>query len=160
LHVLFLDYDFVVWDVVQADLEKLSIYCSHFFILQSDRKVTDKVVFGSYHIVCLDLFTFKQILELHKLSHADQSFKDLAKVSGYREWVLRVGKKGKRNAPFFLKFVNTELISDKKQSYEHFVLLCKLYSEVDDINFDWDFDRKNDKVVHSFTLYNTLKERH
>lgn len=93
-HVLFFDYDSHELEQVIGDLQFLqnTFKLSHAYIFELDRE-------KSFHAIILDKFSASKAYSILREANSDQGHREsIKKVRGH-EWLLRAGKKGKRNAP-------------------------------------------------------------
>lgn len=100
-HVLFFDFDDINLDVLKEEIKFLQkkYKLSDFYIWEMDRP-------NAYHAVCLDTFCLQDAYEILSRSGADQSFINAPRNLPFREWTLRIGKKGNRNPPKYLCLVH------------------------------------------------------
>lgn len=96
-YVLFADYDNLELAAVVSELKFLQKKhgLSDFFIFKTDRD-------NSFHAVCLDCLSMGEAYSILKETSCDFAFINSIKRLKTREWVLRLTKKGCREAPAYL----------------------------------------------------------
>ena len=103
-YVLFHDYDDLSLPDVLEDLKFLQerFKLSNYYVFQ----IPDKS--NSFHAICLDTFTISEAFEIQKSSCCDLAFINSIKFLKSKEWILRVGKKGNRAEPEFVKILESK----------------------------------------------------
>lgn len=93
-YVLFHDYDNLDLASIVNELKFLQkkFKLSAYHIFKLDRE-------NSFHAVCLDTFSMAEAYEIQQQTSADQAFIHSIKNLQTREWILRLGEKGKRSPP-------------------------------------------------------------
>lgn len=158
-HVLFLDYDGVSREVVDLDLRRLSDYCSHFFVFRTFEEKDDLGVYGNYHVICADKFSYGGVHDLLKLAHVDRKHRNMVNNTRYRAWVLRSSGKGSRSRPEFVEFVTGKVgFHECFQSSAHVQYIKNLYPETNEFinGLNWNNDSSNELTM---TTYLTNKEK-
>jgi len=111
-HVLFIDIDDANWNWVMRRIKEMQFYF----------KLSDVHVFvtkpRSFHIVCLDKFTFGEIIDIQRWFDVDltKQYQRFAVLRGY--WVLRISKKYNRSVPIYYDTIRSEY-EEREQSYGH-----------------------------------------
>jgi len=125
LHVAFLDYDNIVDELLIEELRFLQeeFEMGNFHVIKTNTKAR--------HVICLDVFTFAEVLQIVRFSGCDLMFKRAPRINEYRCWVLRFAKKGKRNAPDYLYAVESPYEGKNLQSQSHANYLAKFGIEID-----------------------------
>lgn len=148
-YVLFHDYDNLDLKTIIEELQFLQkkFNLSNYFVFELDRE-------KSFHAVCLDTFSLSEAYEIQKTTSCDLSFIHSIKNLRSKEWVLRIGKKGKRDYPKFIKTIKGE-VNSRIKSNAHGLFLVKFGVPENDVfkqlNSWWD----NNKKI-SFIKYNTF----
>jgi len=110
-YVIFCDYDDLALNEIVAELqfiqEKFAL--SDFYIFKLDRE-------NSWHAVCLDKVTLAQCWEILHVTSCDGAFVNSVKNLNTRKWVLRIDKKGGRNAPKFELTIHSPFQSKTKSN--------------------------------------------
>lgn len=134
-HVLFIDYDDCPLWLIKQDYERLQ---EQFNLPQGYLFYTKlNGDFGNFHVVCLAKFLPKQIYDMLSTTHADVNFVSMLKRNKYRNWILRIGNKRRKERPFFMSMIG-ENINTKIISKPHLTLLKKLYPEIKHPNWKTD----------------------
>lgn len=122
--VPFFDYDCILWDFLIQELKYLqtTYLLSDLYIFKSSQKP------NSYHVMGLDRLTFKEWLQVLSDASVDDRYRTMPLVD-YKSWVLRIGKKGKSNAPKLINILKSPYSVGKK-SQGH-ALFLKLHHKVD-----------------------------
>lgn len=157
-HILFLDYDDTCKWVVEKDIERLienNPYITPFYIFTTKEEKIDGELIGNYHVICLQKFTPHEIVNLQLMTHCDSAYSTMPLRKPFRAWVLRIGKKCKRDRPKFLDIIMSKNYNEHTVNNEissaHLDLLSKLYRlpKIEYLNQD------NLKVIYK-TIYETL----
>lgn len=119
-YVLFHDFDKNDFESIVEELKYLQkkFKLSTYYIFELDRK-------DSFHAVCLDTFTLCEAYEIQKQTSADQAFVHSIKNLQTREWILRLGAKGKRAPTKFKCAVQSKFIDKHIKSSAHSDFLIK-----------------------------------
>jgi hypothetical protein len=101
-YVLFHDYDDLSKNDVIEELKTLQsrFHLSDYYLFKLGKK--------SFHAVCLDKFSLSDAFEIQKQTSCDSAFIRAPLCLGMREWVLRIGKKGERSEPKFIKKIRSD----------------------------------------------------
>lgn len=130
LHIPCLDYDNIVDERGNEDrlTEELSF-------LQEEFEIGNFYVFKTRdegrHAICIDAMRFVDVLEIVRFSSCDALFKRAPRINEYRCWILRISKKGDRDAPKYLYTVESPYEGINLQSRAHAKLLLKYGVKVD-----------------------------
>jgi hypothetical protein len=118
-YVLFHDYDNLDLPSIMAELSYLQkrFHLSNYYIFKLDRE-------NSFHAVCLDTFALNEAYEIQKQTSCDLAFVHSIKNLQTREWILRIGKKGTREAPKFATVVLSKF-DEREKSFAHKEFLAK-----------------------------------
>lgn len=110
-YVLFHDYDNLDLASIIQELQFLQkkFHLSNYYIFKLDRE-------NSFHAVCLDTFPLAECYEIQKQTSCDLAFIHSIKNLQTREWILRIGKKGNRDAPKFATVVPSKFCEHVKSS--------------------------------------------
>lgn len=137
--VLFIDYDNILYRIVQDELQYLmeEYNLSPFYIFTSEEE-TDEYgeLYGNYMAICLTKNTYKKIVEMQNQLHCDAAYKSVPLIYRFKTWVLRLGNKGKKSGPEF-----KEVIGDLKKEYKqdvsqaHLTALQKIYPQIPSIKY-------------------------
>lgn len=125
-HVLFIDYDDVPLWLVRQDYERLQ---EEFGIPKGYLFTTKEGEFGNFHVICLAKFFPKQIYDMISITHADVNFMSMPLRNKYRNWILRIGVKRRKNRPKFVSFIGKKIFKGNV-SNAHLKLLEKLYPSI------------------------------
>lgn len=120
-HIIYLDYDRVEADVIEAEIEELQelFVLSDFYMFKTG---------NGYHAVCFDivpLYIFKRILDN---SSVDPKFRNMPMIVGKRMWTLRFSKKDNKR-PEFIKDIPSKY-SLYKKSKAHINFFEHIYPEL------------------------------
>lgn len=139
-HVLFIDYDNVPRWLVEQDY---SILQQSFDILPAYLFCTKETNFkgdliGNYHIICLQKFYPREVYKMLSITHADTNFMSMPLRRVYRDWVLRISTKRRRERPIYLGLLGSLKNLDKEVSKPHLDFLNKIYplDKIDYQNLD------------------------
>ena len=126
-HVLFIDFDNIPLWLVKQDYQRLqdkfNIPSGYLF---STKQEGD---FGNFHVVCLAKFNPKEIYDMISITHSDVNFMSSPIRNKYKNWILRIGAKSRKQRPKFLSLIG-EGINKTIISKAHLTLLKKLYPEI------------------------------
>ena len=144
LHVLFLDYDNIVDEILTEELRYLQeqFVLGNFYVLETRNK--------GRHAICIDALRPRDQKEIVDFSSCDLMFKKAPRINEYRCWVLRYAKKGKRDAPKYKYTVESQYEGKNLQSRSHAEHL---------LNFGVTIDLKNPYGIEAIEAqtYNTGK---
>lgn len=137
LHVLLLDFDKTLKDVVYSDIANLTkrFNLSSFYLLTTGEKVLEeclngqKTIIGNYHAVCLTVNSPKKTCEIMGYANIDENFRDSTLRKASKSWVLRLGNKKGSGKPKFLEIIGNENL-DREISTAHKKLLTKFFPEI------------------------------
>jgi hypothetical protein len=121
-YVLFHDYDNLELNDVVEELKFLQkeFGLSDYYIFKLDRE-------NSFHAVCLDTFNISKAYDIQKATSSDLAFIHSIKNLQTKEWILRIGGKGNRNAPKFLMSINSKNNDLHLKSSAHKDFLIKYF---------------------------------
>lgn len=134
-HVLFLDYDFKVYDFVKEELEFLQerfklgpIY----LFSSSNDKNEGGVRFGNYHAICLDKMNLREIRAIQRESSTDRLYQGMTDRSIYGSWAIRTFPKlsaGKevKGKPIYCETIGAKDHLKNPSSSGHQLYLIKHY---------------------------------
>ncbi len=150
-HIICLDYDGVDKNVVLMDIMMLKkiINPTLVFLLTTHEEKDEFGLCGNYMVVILNKYFFREVEQINRLTHSDSIHRKLANKSRYRSLVLRITKKGERDAPKLLKV--WQFKGKGECSYAHYLLFKRLYKfKIDKakVNFD-------KYTTTTLTYYNT-----
>lgn len=136
--VLFIDYDHILFRIVEDELNFLmSKYnMSPFYIFKTHEETDENgEVFGNYLAISLTKKTFKEVIDMQDLLHCDAAYKKIPLLYRFRTWVLRMGKKGEKKSPEF-KCIFGDLSKEYDQdvSEAHLDILKELY-QIPDVKY-------------------------
>lgn len=143
-HIIFMDYDEFPFEEVLDELRDIQkeYDLSDIYIFQMDRE-------NSFHAICLDKFGARPAMKLLGSTNTDRAFQLSPTAFKNREWVLRLGGKGKRGPPEFLCLLKGK--GKREKSLAHAQALKEWYDI--DIEIDKLFDNYNNGV--RYIVYNT-----
>lgn len=113
--VIFMDYDNILFRLVESELKYLmeEYNLPPWYVFFSEKSIDPNgEVYGNFLCINLCKKTFKEVIEIQNLTHADPAFKKIPTLYRFRTWCLRLGGKGKKNPPKFYK-----IIGDNKKVY-------------------------------------------
>lgn len=134
-HILFLDYDFKVYDFVKEELEFLQdkFNLSPFYLFSSSNDRNESGVrFGNYHAICLTKMTMREIRAIQRESSTDRLYQGMTDRSIYGAWAIRTFPKlsaGKevKGSPIFCECIGIERGLDNPISSGHLIYLMRNY---------------------------------
>lgn len=132
-YVLFHDYDNLDQEAIEQELKFLQdkYKLSDYYLFKLDRE-------NSFHAVCLDTFSIRKAYEIQRATSCDLAFIHSIKRLQSKEWILRWGKKGERDAPEYVKTISSRHRKHKRSS-AHGVFLKKMSVPVKMYNKkEWD----------------------
>ena len=137
--VLFIDYDNILFRIVEDELKYLmeKYNLSPCYVFTSEEETDDYgELYGNYMVVCLTKKTYKEIIEMQDQLHCDAAYKNIPLIYRFKTWVLRLGSKGKKLGPKF-KTVIGDLSKEYNQdvSQAHLTALEKIYPEIPKIKY-------------------------
>lgn len=143
-YVIFLDYDDMTYTEVVDEAHRLieDFHLGDFYIFSLDRP-------DSYHAICCTKLTVQKCQDVINASSADQAFKQAPRFFKRNRWILRIGKKGKRDAPNFE--IRIHGYKDQPEAIGHLLFLKDYYGA--DVNLAND-NPNNEKV--QFINYETF----
>lgn len=145
LQVIFMDYDHTKLENLENEVKGLQNYfkLSHAYVFKNDKE-------NSYHVVILDKLPMLEVFNILKNSSIDFAFLNAPKYSFYREWALRISKKGEnRQEPVFLKVIKS-IFDEREISTAHKLFLMKYY-EVPVLKYK----KEDGNTVLEFVKYQT-----
>jgi len=148
-YVLFHDYDSLELSDVVEELKALQqiFQLSEYYVFELDRE-------NSFHAVCLDKMHMASAYKIQQTTSCDLAFVHSIKRMKNKEWILRIGSKGKRDAPKHL-FTLPSNHNLSIKSLAHAKLLEKMGVKIDWEKGRWDL---NSKVgIVKYTTANRLK---
>ena len=83
------------------------------------------------HAVCIDALRFRDVKEIVDFSSCDLMFKKAPEINEYRTWVLRYGKKGKREPPQHMRSITSLHEGENLQSRCHAKYLLNFGVEIE-----------------------------
>ena len=129
--VFFADYDNILYRIVQDEIRYLmeEYDMPPFYVFTTfEDKDCNKEVYGNYIIICLKKQTFRKVIEMQKELHCDQAYKQIPLIYRFKTWVLRLGNKGKKNAPKFKEVIgNLNKTYNQEVSNAHLQALQGIY---------------------------------
>jgi hypothetical protein len=137
--VFFIDYDNCYFSLIQDEIRYIQekydmpiFYCFTTF----EEKDEQGNLFGNYLLICLGKKTFKEVIDIQEELHCDQAFKVIPKINRFKTFCLRIGKKGKKDAPKF-KCVIGDLAKPYPQdvSQGHLEALQTIYKDLPIVNY-------------------------
>lgn len=137
--VLFLDYDNILYRIVEDELKYLmeEYNLSPFYVfISKESKDRNGETYGNYMAVCLKKNTFRQVIQMQNELHCDQAYKRIALVYRFKTWVLRLGPKGKKGKPIFKEIIgNLDKSYSQNVSNSHLEALQALYPNIPKIKY-------------------------
>lgn len=120
MHVLYLDYDRIHYDVLVLELEFLrDVYeLGPIYVLKTKE--------NSYHAVSLDHLSAKEAMEIQEASSCDRNFMHGPLFNDTRSWYLRNAPKGDRQAPTLAGVIESPYEGIRIQSTFHAGKLSEL----------------------------------
>jgi hypothetical protein len=121
LHVLFFDYDYMDYASVKSEIKRLQkdFMLGPAYVFELDRP-------NSFHVIILDKFTLHDALSVLQCASIDFAFATAPIRLFYREWVLRIGRKGGRASPVYKALIPSEY-GENEISTAHKLFLQKYY---------------------------------
>ena len=119
--VLFIDYDNCEKRVIVKDYQ----------LIQEENKLPPGYLFqtkkGNFHVICLKKFYVKEIFNIIAKTHCDVNYVSMPLRNKYRNWVLRISNKGKRNGPRFIEIIGEHKNLNYEVSKPHIDFLNKIH---------------------------------
>lgn len=136
--VIFMDFDNTLFRLVETELKYLidKYNLTPFYIFTTEeQKDNNGEIYGNYIAICLTKKTFREVIYIQNESHCDQAFKKIPTLYRFKTWCLRIGEKGKKEAPRF-KCVVGDMGRPYNQeiSNGHLSVLQSLYN-LPDVNY-------------------------
>jgi len=137
--VLFLDYDEILWRLVESELKYVQeeFNLTPFYIFKTTEQLDPNgELYGNYIAVCLTKRKFREVAEILRETHIDSSYKFVPLSYRFKTWVLRLTGKGNKSSPKF-KCVIGDLKKEYKQevSQAHLNIIKKVYPEIPKIKY-------------------------
>ena len=137
--VIFIDYDNILFRIVEEEMKYVieKHDTTPFYIFKTAEKIDENgEVFGNYLCVSITKKTFIQVSKILEDLHCDSSYKLVPRSYRFKTWVLRLSKKGKRDAPEF-KCVIGDLDKEYPQdaSQGHLEVIKQVYPTIPDIKY-------------------------
>jgi len=131
LHVLLLDFDKTLKDVIYDDISNLTkrFKLPPFYLFTTGEKEDNGDMIGNYHAVCLAVHNSRKTFDIMAYANIDENFKDSPTRKASKSWVLRLGTKKKSGDVKFLKIIGNKNL-DKKISTAHKKLLSKFFQQI------------------------------
>jgi len=137
--VLFLDYDNILYRIVQDELRYLmeEYNLSPFYVFTTfEDKDTNEEIYGNYICMCLTKKTFREVIRMQNQLHCDQAYKKIPLIYRFKTWVLRLGKKGKKKPPKFKEVIgDLNKIYPQNVSQSHLTALENIYPSIPKIKY-------------------------
>lgn len=132
-HVLFIDFDNVPRWLVEQDYSRLQEEYSlpQAYLFSTKECVWDEEKVGNYHIICLCKFYPSEVYEMLSKTHADVNFMSMPLRRVFRNWVLRISTKKRKDRPKFIGVIGSTFPTRscfRKTSLPHFEFLKKVYN--------------------------------
>lgn len=128
-HVLFIDYDDTAKWMVLEDYKRIqeafSLPPGYLFCTKEAIENGDEI--GNYHIICLKKLLPKEAYSILCQTHADINFMSMPLRNKYKNWILRISNKDKRNKPKFIELIGKNINLDCEISNSHLDVVNKLY---------------------------------
>jgi len=134
-HILCLDYDSICYWIVKKELEDLSDIHGPFIVFKTREKIINGEKVGHYHSYCLKKFLPNEIVRIQRQTHCDSAYTTMPLRSIYRSHVLRLSDKEGSNKPTFVEIIGKDKMLDYEISEAHYNILCKLYKQIQDIDY-------------------------
>ena len=138
-HVLFLDYDEILYHHLKEELEYVcrKHNMSPFYIFKTFEDKDDYgMQFGNYVAISLTKKRFGEVVDIQNELTCDAAYKRIPLIYRWKCWILRLGPKGKKPRPQFKEIIgNTEKEYNQDVSEAHLNLLKELYPEIPKINY-------------------------
>ena len=150
-YVLFHDYDSLDLEGVLQDLRFLQekFKLSDYYVFKTDRE-------DSFHAVCLDTFNLNEAYEIQTHSSCDMAFiKSISRLKT-KEWILRIGEKGNRSPPEFLKVLRSKH-DNKIKSSAHAKFLKKFFGMQKIIKDSGQWDKCKTLALVDYNTANRVK---
>ena len=138
-HVLFLDYDEILYDLMVEELEYVcqKHNMSPFYVFTTyEKKDSNGRFYGNYMAISLTKKRFGEIVNIQNELHCDSAYKKIALIYRFKCWVLRLSSKGDKPRPKFKGIIGHNggyYIEDVSRA--HLELLKKLYPEIPYIKY-------------------------
>ena len=168
-HVLLMDYDIIRKDYLFEELAFLqeTFNLGDFYVFQTrleeekgkpfgfEGEEVEGVDIGGYHAICLDTRTTRESIMILKCTNCDYSFVNAPSYNPEKHWVLRVAKKGERDAPKYIETLSSpyEGKNGRLQSTFHARLLDDLY----DLGIEERLVNPDGNEIGVIDHYNTAK---
>jgi len=102
--VIFIDYDEILWRLVESELKYVQeqFNLSPFYVFKTCEYIDKNgEITGNYLACSLTKKNFREICHILEQTHCDISYKVVPRSYRYKCWVERLSTKGKRPAPEF-----------------------------------------------------------
>lgn len=102
--IIFMDYDNILFRLVESELKYLmeEYDLPPWYVFFSEKsKDPNGEIYGNFLCINLCKKTFREVIEIQNLTHADQAFKKIPTLYRFKTWCLRLGGKGKKSPPKF-----------------------------------------------------------
>lgn len=158
--VFFCDYDNILYRILEDELKYLQeeYDMPPFYVFTTfEDKDCNGETYGNYLVVNIKKQSFRQVIQIQKELHCDQAYKNIPLIYRFKTWVLRLGPKGKKEAPRFKEVIgnlNKEYNQDVSQA--HLLALKGLYKNIPNIKYKNLDGNSIDKLF--FTEYNTASK--
>jgi hypothetical protein len=138
--VLYLDYDNCFFWIIKQELEylmeKYNLPPFYVFVTEESLNKENNWEKGNYIVISLKKNRFKDVIEMHQDTHSDMAHQKVGMYNPYRCWVLRLGNKGKKQAPKFKCVIgNTNKKYSQEISEGHLKVLKQLYPKIPNIKY-------------------------
>lgn len=134
-HVVMLDYDAILYRIVEEELnwaiKEFNLSPFYVFKTWEQEDMGSGEINGNYTAISISKHNFGRIPDIMASLHCDTSFKSVPKYYIWKTWVLRLGKKFKKKPPEF-KAIIGDSTKDYPQdcSRAHLTVLERLYPEI------------------------------
>ena len=128
-HILFLDYDKTMKWIVLQDYKRIQrlFGLPPAYLFTTKELSQDGEKYGNYHVICLVKNYPNRIYNILSTTHCDVNYTSMPQRNIFKNWVLRISNKGKRNRPKFVEIIGENVNLDEEISKAHFSFLHKIY---------------------------------
>ncbi|CAK0756528.1 conserved hypothetical protein [Azospirillaceae bacterium] len=129
-HCIFLDYDNIAKWLVLEDYKRIQeqFNLPPGYLFTTKNKIEDGEEIGNYHLICLKKFYSNEIFKIISMTHADVNYASMPLRNKYKNWILRISNKGKRDRPKFLFIIGEKINLNCEVSMPHLKFLKEAYN--------------------------------
>ena len=122
------------------------------YLFATKEEEVDGETIGNYHLISLIKLKPREAFEIISHLHCDLNYTSMPIRNKWKNWVLRISNKGKRNGPKFLGIIGVKKNLSREISKPHLDFLSRIYN-LPKINYS-NLDKCKNVYLHKYTTVN------